>query len=66
MHYICNKLVLNPKEKIEIVAPKKGKVMTEKEFGEMMEKKEKEMMENFHNGRKKGDNGHTFSISIGG
>ena len=66
MHYVCNKIVLNPKEKIKITAPKKGKKMNQKDFDEMMEKKNKEMMENFHNGRKKGDKGDTFTITIGG
>jgi len=66
MHYVCNKIVLNPKEKIEITAPKKGKKINQKDFDEIMEKKNKEMMEQFKNNRKKGDKGDTFTITIGG
>lgn len=65
MHYVCNKIVLNSKEKIEIVAPDKGKEVTQEEFNAIMEKKQKEMMDNFKGGRKKGD-GNSFSITIGG
>ena len=66
MHYICNKLVLNTKEDLKIEAPKKGKVINKKDYHEMMDKQHKRMMENFHNGRKKGNDGHSFSIQIGG
>jgi GLPGLI family protein len=66
MHYVCNKIVMNPKEKIEIVAPTKGKEVNEKEFQKIMDKKQKEMTENFHNGRKKGDDGNRMTITIGG
>jgi len=61
--YLCTKLVLNPKEKIEIKAPTKGKKITEKKFEKMMNKKSKEMMEQFEGGRKKGDrNSQTIFI----
>lgn len=66
MHYVCNKIVLNPSEKIEIIAPKKGKKINQKDFDEMMDKKQKQMLEQFKNNRKKGENGTTFSIQIGG
>ena len=66
MHYVCNKIVLNPSEKIKITAPKKGKTTNQKDFDAMMDKKQKQMMEQFKNNRKKGDNGSTFSIQIGG
>jgi len=66
MHYVCNKIVLNPSEKIKIVAPKKGKKINQKDFDALMDKKQKEMMEQFKNTRKKGKNGNTFTISIGG
>lgn len=55
MHYVCNKIVMNPKEKIKIAAPKKGKKINQKEYDVLMKKKHKEMMENFKNSRKKGD-----------
>jgi len=66
MHYVCNKIVLNPKEKIEISAPKKGKKINQNSFDELMDKKNKEMMEQFKNNRKKGDDGSSFTITIGG
>jgi GLPGLI family protein len=36
---LCSKIVLNPEEKIEIKAPKKGKKVTQKEFDDIEEKK---------------------------
>ena len=67
MHYVCNKIVLNPKEKTVIKTPTKGKVMNQKDFDALMQKKQKEMMEQFKNQRKKkGGNGDSFSIIIGG
>jgi GLPGLI family protein len=42
---LCSKLVLNPKEKAEIKAPKNGKVVTQKEYDETVIKKMEEMME---------------------
>lgn len=55
MHYICSKIVMNPKEKIDIKAPTKGKVVTQETYNKIMKKKQKEMMKNFEGGRKKGD-----------
>ena len=37
--FLCSKIVLYPKEKIEIKAPKNGKKVTQKEFDEIKEKK---------------------------
>jgi len=53
---LCNKIVMNPKDKIIIEAPKKGKAVSQKEYDEITEKKMKEMREQFKNNRKKGDN----------
>lgn len=52
---LCSKLVLNPKDKIEIAAPDKGKVVTQKEYDETFAEKMKEMREQFRSNRKKGD-----------
>ena len=41
--FLCNKIVLNPKDKIEIKAPKKGKKVSQKEFDMIQEKKLKSM-----------------------
>lgn len=63
---LCSKIVLNPKDGIEINIPKKGKQVTQVEFDEIQEKKQAEMMERFQSdGRKKGD-GNSFKIKIGG
>lgn len=63
---VCSKIVLNPKEKIEIKEPEKGKVVNQEKYDDIMEKKAKEMMERYR--PKKGDrnDGNSFSISIGG
>ncbi len=66
MHYVCNKIVMNPLDKIEITVPSKGKVVNQKDFDAMVEKKRKEVMKNFQGGRKKGGNSNSFSIQIGG
>jgi GLPGLI family protein len=60
---ICNKIVLNPKDEVDISEPKKGKVVKQAEFDEIMEKKMKEMREQRNS--KRGD-GHEIEIKIGG
>ena len=56
---------MNPQDKIEITEPKKGKVVTQKEYDKIMEEKMKEMRERFRNERQKsGGSGHM--IRIGG
>lgn len=62
--YVCNKIVLNTKDKVEIVEPTKGKEITQEKFNELMEKKMKEMQEN--RGREGKRDGNSFSIQIGG
>lgn len=52
---LCNKIVMNPKDKITIEAPKKGKLVNQKEYDDISEKKTKEMREQFRNNRKKDD-----------
>lgn len=47
---ICSKVVINPKEKLDIKAPKKGKVVSQKEFTETSIKKMEEMREQFQRG----------------
>ena len=58
---ICSKIVMNPKEKSKIIEPKKGKVVTQKNFDEIMGKKNKEMMDQFKS-RNNNKNGHTIMI----
>ena len=43
--YLCNKIILNPKEKLDIKAPKNGKKVTQKEFDVIQEKKMNSMMD---------------------
>ena len=42
---LCSKIVLNPKDKVEIKAVSKGKQVTQKEYDEVVSKKMEEMME---------------------
>ena len=51
---IATKIVLNPKEKVEIKAPKKGKVITQKEYDKIMKKKMEEMRDMYRSNRKNG------------
>lgn len=59
---ICSKIVINPKDEINISEPKNGKEVTQTEFDDIMEKKMKEMRERFDSNR--GD-GHEVEIRIG-
>ncbi len=61
---ICSKIVLNPKDKVKIVEPKKGKEISQEDYDKIMDKKQKEMMERFKSNRK--DDGNSFSIEIKG
>lgn len=42
---LCSKIVLNPKDKVEIKASNKGKQVSQKEYDEVVSKKMEEMME---------------------
>ncbi|MEJ2113440.1 MAG: GLPGLI family protein [Flavobacteriaceae bacterium] len=61
---ICSKIVLNPKDNVNIVEPNKGKVVDQAEFEEIMEKKMQEMNERYQHDRD-GD-GERIEIRIGG
>ncbi len=62
----CTELVLNPKDKIVIKKPKKGKKISQAKFDELMIEKTKEMMERFNNKRKSKKNGDAIHIEIQG
>ncbi|WP_418509154.1 GLPGLI family protein [Corallibacter sp.] len=62
---ICSKIVINPKNDVEISEPKKGKKVTKEEFDSIMEKKLEEMKEQYSPKRGKG-NGQQIEIRIGG
>ncbi len=60
---ICSKIVLNPKNKISITEPTKGKKITQEKFDAIMEKKMQEMRDRYEHNR--GD-GHAMEIRIRG
>ncbi|HKK12840.1 MAG TPA: GLPGLI family protein, partial [Flavobacteriaceae bacterium] len=60
---VCSKIVLNPKNEVNISEPKKGKEVTQAEFDEIVDKKMKEMKESYDS--KRGD-GQKIEIKIGG
>jgi len=53
---ICSKIVLNPKNKVSIEKPTKGKKITQEKFDEIIEKKMKEERERYEHNRNDGDN----------
>lgn len=61
---VCSKIVLNPKDKVNIVEPNKGKVVDQAEFEEIMVKKMQEMNDRYQHDRE-GD-GERIEIRIGG
>lgn len=61
---LCSKIVLNPKDKVGIIEPSKGKKVDQAEFDGIQDKKAKEMMERMQNNRS--DDGKSIKIRIGG
>jgi len=61
---LCSKIVLNPKEGVDIKEPTKGKVVSQEKFETIMEKKMKEMDE--QNNSNRHDDGNSIEIRIGG
>lgn len=61
---MCSKIVLNPKEKVKIEEPTKGKKISQEAYDKIMEKKMKEMRDRYQHNRE-GD-GHSVEIRIGG
>jgi GLPGLI family protein len=60
---ICSEIGLNPKEKIIIEEPSKGKKVSQSQYEKIMAKKSKEMMEKFKSRRK---DGNSIEIRIDG
>jgi len=54
MQILCTKIILNPKEKADIVAPTKGKEVSQKEYEKITKEKLQEMKKLYKNNRKKG------------
>ncbi len=61
---ICSEIVMNPKDKIKIEEPKKGKKVSQKQYEKIMAKKSKEMMDKFKSRRN--SKGKNIEIRIGG
>lgn len=64
MTYLCSKIIMNTKDKIE--EPTTGKVINSEEYQTIMEKKMKEMQEQYGGRERKGEGGKSFNIRIGG
>ncbi|WP_430410097.1 GLPGLI family protein [Kordia sp.] len=60
---ICSKIILNPKNKITIKEPTKGKKVNQDKFKSIMEKKSKEMMDRYRGNAREGGQ---MTIQIGG
>lgn len=60
---VCTEIIINPSEKIKIVAPEKGKIVNQAEFDAISEEKSKEMMERF-SGRGGVDIGNGINIKM--
>jgi GLPGLI family protein len=61
---LCSKIVLNPKDRVTIKEPTKGKEVTQARYDEIMEKKMKEMNERMNSNRR--NDGNSIEIRIGG
>lgn len=53
---LCSKLILNPKDKVVIQPPSKGKKVSKKEYNDMVVEKTKEMQDMYGGGRRGGNN----------
>lgn len=60
---VCSKIILNPKSKIEIKEPTKGKVISQEKYREVIEKKMKQIQQNTP--RFGDDDGEVIEIRIG-
>ena len=58
---VCTEIVINPTEKINIIEPVKGKVVSQEKYDKISDDKAKEMMERF-----KSKNGNGIEIKIQG
>lgn len=63
---VCSEIVLNPKEKITIKKPKRGKKVSQEEFKKIMDEHAKEFIERFKSKKSKKGNKNSITIEIGG
>lgn len=61
--YLCNQIILNPKNGVDIAEPTKGKNVSMEEYLEIQDKKNKEMQERYQS---PDPNSKTIEIKIGG
>ncbi len=61
--YLCKKIIINPKDKVEIKAPEKGKIVDEETYEKEMEKIRKKM-EKMYKNRRKGKSNNTIKITM--
>ena len=61
---LCSKIILNPKDGVNVKVPSKGKEVDQASFNEIQEKKMKEMQEQFETSGKGKKSGNGFSIEI--
>ncbi len=61
---LCSKIIINPRDNVDVEEPNKGKKVNQEEFEAIREKKMKEMDEQFNSNRR--DDGHSMEIRIGG
>ena len=62
---VCTEIVLNPSEKTEIEAPKKGEIVSQAAYNKIQKEKSKELMDRFK-GRNGVNMGGGINIKIGG
>ncbi|WP_203257588.1 GLPGLI family protein [Hyunsoonleella ulvae] len=63
---VCTKIVINPEKSVEITEPKKGKLVTQKEFNSIQEAKREERLEQFRSTNRGGKDGKRVMISVSG
>lgn len=61
---VCSEIVLNPKEKVTIKKPTKGKKVTQKEYAKIMNEHTKEMLERYKPRKSKKGNKNSISIDF--
>jgi GLPGLI family protein len=54
---LCTEVTMNPKEKVSLTKPSKGKKVTREEYNTIVKKKTKEMIEQFQGGGGRGNGG---------
>ena len=63
---VCSRLVLNTKDKFEIIEPTRGKEITQKRFEMVVGKRMQEERERYEHNRGGYENSHSIEIRIGG